>query len=167
MEKLKTFLSLEACFPKDPELHKYYVACACGIDSKMKLIAPTMRMRTKEASYDKIIGFVEVNCRPLPSSTKKSNNNKTIKRPYMCNLAIDKTWQRKGIASSLIHQCELLAVEKSKETMWLKVRASNLAAVKMYKKAGYRIDSSEEITEENRDGMVETMLLIMMKNLNG
>ncbi len=166
IEKLKTYLSLEACFPKEPKLHKYYVACSMNSKKKnfMDLPSSATTAATEPSSYDKIIGFVEIDCRPLTQKTK--NAKSTTKRPYMCNLAIDQSMQRKGIATALIRECESLAIQNSKESMWLKVRAGNMAAVKMYTKAGYKIDSSEQITEENHDGTKETMLLMMMKELN-
>merc|ERR1711935_1140643 len=113
--------------------------------------------------------------------------------PYMCNLAVDERHQRKGIASSLVYECERQVkvwysddesrkkkndaeninndtsytmvdammsrssnnnVPKAKSLMsnsvCLKVRESNTAAVKMYLKLGY-VTVYEEIEDQKTD----------------
>ena len=166
VEKLKTFLSLKSCFPNDPTMHKYYVACHDNNNNNGKrntIIQQQEQHQPQQENYNTIIGFVEIDCRPL---TQKTNIKSTKKRPYMCNLAIDESYQRQGVASALITQCETLAIENIKNVMWLKVRASNNAAVKMYTKLGYRIDSSEEVMEEkNRKNGKITLMLTMTKDL--
>ncbi len=118
IEKLKTFLSLEDCFPRETNKHKYLVA---------------------SDKNEKVIGFVEIDCRP---SLKKSN-----KRPYMCNLSIDTKWKRKGVATTLISYCEEFALANNAKDIWLKVRAGNVAAITMYTKLGYDIYSSDIVEE--------------------
>jgi ribosomal protein S18 acetylase RimI-like enzyme len=137
IEKLKTFLSLEDCFPRhETNKHKYLVAC----DKKNK---------------EKVIGFVEIDCR---SSLKKTN-----KRPYMCNLSIDTKWKRKGVATALISSCEECALSNNAKNIWLKVRAGNVAAITMYTKLGYEIDSSD--TAEEVASKKETVILLMKKDV--
>ena len=118
VEKLKTYLSLEACYPqkKDADLHKYFVAC--------------------EKGTGKVIGFVEVDCRTSKKNTLQSS-------PYMCNLAVNQNWKRRGIATSLVFKSEEVAMKNGKEGMFLKVREGNEPAFEMYRKLGYDVESSE------------------------
>jgi len=133
VEKFKTYLSLESSYPKGEEndRHKYFVAC---------------QHRT-----GKVIGFVEIDCR--------TNKNSKIPRPYMCNLAVDKTWARNGIGTRLVQECEELAIKCNETIMYLRVRAGNMGAIRMYHALGYVITSSET---EGQDGK---MVLLMKKQI--
>ena len=150
IEKLKTFLSLEACFPRQPQIHKYLVACSSQQQNNKK---------------EKVIGFIEIDCRPT--------SNPNLRRPYMCNLCVDSKWKRQGVATALIASCEKLAFRCDRleaSELWLKVRKGNNIAIGMYEKLGYDIDSSEIVLEEgnkskskNNKGVNETILLWMKK----
>mmetsp|Transcript_6141 Transcript_6141/g.10915 ORF Transcript_6141/g.10915 Transcript_6141/m.10915 type:complete len:127 (-) Transcript_6141:264-644(-) len=98
----------------------------------------------------KVLGFAELDDR-------MSTNPLAPPRPYMCNLAIDTKWQRKGIATALIADCECRALDWHKTSMYLKVRKGNLEAVLMYEKAGYLV--LESIKESEDD------ILLMTKDL--
>ena len=141
IERLKTVLSLESTFPnqhnslwKDHSrrtLQRMIVAC--------------------DAKHGRVLGFAEVDARPLGSNKNGSWGNESsltegasydILRSYMYNLAVDKTWKRKGIASALVQACEQyvsdmhdLCVEKR---LYLRVRKSNHAAIALYESLGYR-----------------------------
>lgn len=154
IEKLKTYLSLEACFPRQPEIHKYLVACS------------KQQQKQRNNKNEKVIGFIEIDCRPT--------SNPNFRRPYMCNLCIDPKWQRQGIATALIDSCEKLAFRCDRleaSELWLKVRKGNSVAIGMYEKLGYDIDSSEVIVLEeknkskniNNKGQNGTILLWMKK----
>ena len=145
VEKLKTYLSLEACFPQfsSKDMHKYLVAC--------------------DKRNGKVIAFAEVDCRPT----------KDLKRPtpYMCNLAIDKKWKRKGIATALIHECEDIASkhppsEGIENRLYLKVRTTNTAAIKMYEGQGYSIESSAlERNPQESNGKEGAQLVHLMSKV--
>lgn len=139
VEKLKTYLSLKDSFPQlgTKDRHKYLVAC--------------------EGKNGKVIGFAEVDCRPTKDLKKPT--------PYMCNLAIDKKWKRRGIATALIRNCEYIVSkqpmsEPNQNKLYLKVRSTNIAAIKMYEGQGYSIESST--LEPNPQGN-ETLVLLMSK----
>ena len=93
------------------------------------------------------MGFAEVDARPLgntqngviPDSADGKSNN--ILRSYMYNLAVDKRWKRKGIASELVKACEEFVSDMHdnciEKRLYLRVRNSNDAAVALYQKLGY------------------------------
>ena len=185
IEKLKTYLSLEACFPQQPELHHYLVAtttatttaAAASTSKKRKVENNTMLFPTrKKLEKEIIIGFIEIDCRPIKETKITATTTKTtakltslakvIKRPYMCNLSIDPKWQKKGVATALIQSSEALALEVGLSSeIWLKVRSSNVAAVGLYEKLGYDIHSSERIIEDNKKKPKETVLMLMKKEI--
>jgi ribosomal protein S18 acetylase RimI-like enzyme len=104
-----------------------------------------------DAKHGRVLGFAEVDARPLGSNKNGSSGNESsltegasddILRSYMYNLAVDKTWKRKGIASALVQACEQyvsdmhdLCVEKR---LYLRVRKFNHAAIALYESLGYR-----------------------------
>lgn len=139
-ERLETYLSLESTFPKPNTFHQIFVAC----DSQTGLV----------------LGMAEVDAR-LPK------NNATNYGPYMCNVAIDEKYQRQGIASALIQRCEQQVEEWYRHTdgkifcsLYLRVRASNVAAVGMYSKLHYM-----SILQEKDHKTGETVL-VMRKQLD-
>lgn len=133
LERLKTFLSLESTFPNpvDRGSHEMIVACL-----------------NKGA---KVVGFAEIDCR-------ETRDPKLPPRPYMCNLAIDKKWKRKGIATALIAECESKAIKIGKDSMFLKVRERNSAATSMYQNLGYIVEANYQ--EEN------DVVLLMRKDIS-
>mmetsp|Transcript_30547 Transcript_30547/g.62302 ORF Transcript_30547/g.62302 Transcript_30547/m.62302 type:complete len:248 (-) Transcript_30547:657-1400(-) len=78
-------------------------------------------------------------------------------RPYMCNLAVDKRYKRRGVASALVGACEGRAQSADKGRMFLKVREGNEAATKMYERMGY------EVSSMSQEG--EGLVLLMRKTL--
>ena len=95
IEKLKTALSLESTFDK-------------------QRINPVGQMFVACSSYNgKVVGFAEVDtcslkkdCNELKECGVDNENERSIPRPYMYNLAVDKQWQRRGIATALVTECE-------------------------------------------------------------
>jgi ribosomal protein S18 acetylase RimI-like enzyme len=168
IERLKTVLSLESTFPNQRSslrnehtrrtLQRMIVAC--------------------DARNGQVVGFAEVDARPLvgnrstvsenESSPNEGTTSDDILRSYMYNLAVDKKWKRKGIASALVHACERfvgdthdLCVEKR---LYLRVRKSNLAAIALYESLGYRAMSPEVIhmsKEDINSGSLEDGELIL------
>jgi len=58
---------------------------------------------------------------------------------HITNIAIDKEYQRQGIASTLMQKLENIATENSCHYIYLEVRTNNTAAIDLYKSLGYDI----------------------------
>ncbi|KAL3762644.1 hypothetical protein ACHAW5_007215 [Stephanodiscus triporus] len=117
-----------------------------------------------DAKNGKVVGFAEVDARPLGINKNIVSKNESslregasddILRSYMYNLAVDKRWKRKGIASALVTVCEQivsdmhdLCVEKR---LYLRVRKSNRAAIALYESLGYREMLPEAIQLSRED----------------
>ena len=139
LEKLETFLSLESCFPKPNSFHEILVAC--------------------DNHNGEVLGMVEVDAR-------KETKGRGQDGPYMCNLAVDEGHKRKGIASALVRDGEEKVQAWHSATdgnipnsLYLKVRQSNEAAVLMYDQLGYR----SYMQEADIKGEV---VLVMRKSLH-
>lgn len=172
-EKFITYLSLEANFPKNQQQRsRYEIYVASCVET------------------GEVWGFVEIDARGTMGERTSKVYEKSGGSPYMCNLAVDERHQRKGIASSLVYECERQVKEwysddesrrikkdaeninndtsntmvddmmsrssnnnmpKAKSLMsnsvCLKVRESNTAAVQMYLKLGY-VTVYEEIEDQ-------------------
>jgi ribosomal protein S18 acetylase RimI-like enzyme len=156
-ERLETYLSLEAGFPKPEAPHELFVAC---------------RRLRRQNNFQKdrvvLVGMAEVDGRMDVGRCQKG--------PYMCNVAVDPSFQRQGIASALVKECERQthdwyreanakwhpdanAAANAANSLTLKVRESNPAAVAMYTKLGYHC-IREEI-EQPKGGTV----LVLRKDL--
>lgn len=100
----------------------------------------------------KVLGFAEVDtcslkneqCNELKEcglDDDLSTSNGALPRPYMYNLAVDKSWKRKGIASSLVDACETFVAsiqgEMDPRWLYLRVRKSNYEAIALYQSLGY------------------------------
>jgi ribosomal protein S18 acetylase RimI-like enzyme len=154
-ERLETYLSLEANFPRPNALHQVFVAC--------------------DGRSGRVLGLAELDVRPTKTRSNRGakndsavdkKQNSTSDGPYMCNVAVDEQYQRQGIASALIQQCELQVQDWYIQTegtiscsLYLKVRASNQAAIQMYSKSDYMSFLQED---EKKTG--ET-ILVMRKEL--
>ena len=57
----------------------------------------------------------------------------------LANLAVDRSWQRRGIGSRLLTQAAAAVRERGAETLWLEVRVSNTTARSLYVRHGFRI----------------------------
>ncbi|KAL7543113.1 hypothetical protein ACHAXR_013071 [Thalassiosira sp. AJA248-18] len=129
------------------------------------------------AKNGQVIGFAEVDARPLGSSQSGGSTNSTsptddkskdILRSYMYNLAVDQKWKRKGIASELVRACEdfVLNMHTSciEKKLYLRVRKTNHAAVALYEKMGYKEMNPETIElskEDINSGSLEDGELIL------
>jgi ribosomal-protein-alanine N-acetyltransferase len=56
---------------------------------------------------------------------------------YITNLAVDRPYRRRGVASFLLGYCLRLAKGHSAEKVLLEVRASNHAAIELYREMGF------------------------------
>ena len=145
IEKLRTSTSLESTYPQPTTEHELFVAC----------------LNEKSRTPGKVIAVVEIDNRPT--------NRPNAFRPYMCNLAVAKDWQRQGIAQDMICLCEetvatwaTKADGESSLRVHLKVKEVNDPARKLYERMGYRVESNDE-----RDAKTGDVLLLMTKDIDG
>jgi ribosomal protein S18 acetylase RimI-like enzyme len=127
-----------------------------------------------DAMNGQVVGFAEVDARPLVGNSQRFSvdNEGTISdnilRSYMYNLAVDKKWKRRGIASALVQACELFVLEMHdvcvEKRLYLRVRKSNIAAIALYESLGYREMPPEVIhmsKEDINSGSLEDGELIL------
>mmetsp|Transcript_34179 Transcript_34179/g.62869 ORF Transcript_34179/g.62869 Transcript_34179/m.62869 type:complete len:113 (+) Transcript_34179:138-476(+) len=98
----------------------------------------------------------------------------TFTAPLMSNLAISRSYRRKGLAESLVKAAELIAQKEwGYDDVYLYVEKRNAPAVKLYKKLGYRTlweDDSATTLLPMKDGKVangKTTIVCMKKRLGG
>jgi len=137
LEWLKTYLSLQDTFPESCSSLLYYMLVAC------------------KKSDDTVVGICEVDCR-------SSSIRNAAPRPYMCNLAVDKEWRRKGIGKALIVMCEEKARNEWEED-FLHLRArKNSVAVAIYSSLGYEVD---EAAAQHRDQISGDDIILLKKSM--
>jgi len=156
-EKLTTYLILKANFPRPNALHQVFVACEGKTGRVLGTaevdLRPTKRFNISKLdtnSMDPDLPIDQTFAAAIAAATNALNSD----GPYMLNLAVDEAYQRQGIASALIQQCERQVQkwyvdrnngrDKFPCSLYLKVRASNHAATKMYTKCGYMIFQQEQ-----------------------
>lgn len=172
IELLKTSLSLESTFPnQNNSLTKEY--------SRRPLQQMIVACNAKDG---KVVGFAEVDARPLGTSkgggattdsASEYGISNNILRSYMYNLAVDKKWKRKGIASALVQACEEFVSDMHdsciEKRLYLRVRKSNYAAVALYENLGYNEMDPETIQlsveEINANSLEEGELILFAKDL--
>jgi len=129
-----------------------------------------------------VVGFAEVDARPLSVTGKNGGlenevvldansaviSEDNILRSYMYNLAVDKQWKRKGIASALVRSCEQFVMDMHdicvEKRLYLRVRKTNHAAIALYESLGYREMLPEVIQlskEDINSGSLEDDELIL------
>lgn len=161
IELLKTTLSLESTHPGGNN----------GNNAKSKRRLQQMFVACESRS-GKVVGFAEVDARPLGGNYSDEKNG--INRSYMYNLAVDKTWKRKGIATELIRACEEFVSDMhqlcAENRLYLRVRSCNDAALLLYKSLGYHeVDiASISLTSEdiNSNSLEEGELVLLAKDLS-
>jgi ribosomal protein S18 acetylase RimI-like enzyme len=88
-EKFITYLSLEANFPRTQQQRSRYEIYVASC------------IKTGE-----VWGVVEIDARGTMGERTSKVYEKSGGSPYMCNLAVDERHLRKGIATSLVYECE-------------------------------------------------------------
>ncbi|MBP3706703.1 MAG: ribosomal protein S18-alanine N-acetyltransferase [Clostridia bacterium] len=66
--------------------------------------------------------------------------NTVLDEGYIANIAVDKEYRNKGIATLLINRLFVLARKKGLSFVTLEVRASNITAVSLYEKCGFKFE---------------------------
>ncbi|KAL3804840.1 hypothetical protein HJC23_006612 [Cyclotella cryptica] len=170
IEKLKTALSLESTYAKQRAnpMGQMFVACSSR-DGQVVGFAEVDTCSLKNESCN------EVKECGLHEDSSFHSTKSDLPRPYMYNLAVDKRWKRKGIATSLVVACEQFVgnIEDgdldSSRWLYLRVRKSNVDAIVFYEKLGYNeIDpESIDLTKEdvNSGSAEEGELILMGKQL--
>ena len=94
--------------------------------------------------------------------------------PLMSNLAVAKSYRRKGLAEDLVRAVEDLArKEWGYEEFYLYVEKRNIPAVRLYRKLGYynlwEDETAKSLTPTNRGSLesIPTTLICMKKSVNG
>lgn len=97
-----------------------------------------------------------------------------VQAPLMSNLAVGKKFRRKGVAEELVKQAEDLARrEWGYDECYLYVEKRNAAAVKLYRKLGYRQVWEDDMaktlvpTEGGKLRTAGTVIICMKKKLGG
>lgn len=105
---------------------------------------------------------------------KMDGNDGSITAPLMSNLAVSRSYRRKGLAEDLVRAAENIArKEWGYDECYLYVEKRNAPAVKLYRKLGYRViweDDSATTLLPTEDGKVvngRTTIVCMKKSLGG
>ncbi len=109
---------LQGNFPYSAPNHSFFVACFKNYN------------HSSPKQKDTIIGFVDVDARP---GTKESD----APRPYLSDLAVHPSYRRRGVAQTLIKECQNEVKIWGKEELFLRVEQKNNGALKMYSDLGY------------------------------
>jgi len=175
LERLKTVLSLESTFSN---LSRRGEAA-----EDMGYSGPPLQHMTVacDAKTGEVVGFAEVDARPLggrttgaaASAPAEDHASEDIVRSYMYNLAVDKRWKRRGIASALVRRCEEYVADAHdaclEKRLYLRVRKCNRAAIALYEKMGYEEMPPERIAlnkeDVNRGSLEDGELILLAKDL--
>ena len=120
-----------------------------------------------------------VGCAGVEVSTIDDSSDKRSKRienvPVMSNLAVGKTFRRKGVAVKLVKRVEEIVGPKGwgYGELWLLVETANSRALRLYKKLGYKVvwedDSARSLVPMANGGLASrpTTVKVMRKTLPG
>ena len=162
-------LSLESTFPNNQQKFQNEFSRRSTLSLQHMIVACSSK-------NGQVVGFAEVDARPLSVTGKNGGlenevaviSEDNILRSYMYNLAVDKQWKRKGIASALVRSCEQFVIDMHdicvEKRLYLRVRKTNHAAIALYESLGYREMLPEVIQlskEDINSGSLEDDELIL------
>lgn len=151
IEKLKTALSLESTFKqRNNPMGQMFVACS--------------------SVTGKVVGFAEVDVCSLKKdcdevrecSIDDSGKSNDLPRPYMYNLAVDKRWQRKGIATALVTACENFVANTEQS-----IHDQSIIKYRLQEHSHLGLDSACKEFVEDTDEEGRWIYLRVRKNNNG
>lgn len=61
----------------------------------------------------------------------------TVEEAELLNIGVAATWQRKGLGRAILHEMLAVARNKNMHRVFLEVRSSNVAAIALYRSAGF------------------------------
>jgi len=106
--------------------------------------------------------------------SKSDGRGERFKAPLMSNLAVGRKFRRRGLAEDLVKAAEVIArKEWGFDECYLYVEKRNKAAVKLYKKMGYRTvwedDKAKTLVplQSGKLSTAPTVILCMKKKLSG
>ncbi len=156
---------VEAFYPPHPLYNHYHLIKELArlqnnfsYDSSKHLMLVAIKSTSSEEpskdngggeNFGDIIAFCDIDARP-----PKARDANTPPRPYFSDLAVGMKWRRQGIASSMIVASEVIVEKWQESEMYLRVEASNEAALLMYAGLGY------EFVEHPYFGVKDTTMLL-------
>jgi ribosomal protein S18 acetylase RimI-like enzyme len=118
-----------------------------------------------------VVGCAGVEAIRIPQGTLRATPG--ARSPLMSNLAVSREYRRKGIAEKLVKEAERVArYEWGYDDIFLYVEERNVAAVKLYRKLGYRkvwVDNEAQTFLPTTNGKlknVATKIVCMKKRLD-
>lgn len=78
---------------------------------------------------------------------------------YLCNIAVDPKFRRRGIARQMLAACESLAASRGFQRFYLHVRLGDEAAQTLYETSGYRNVASDSWLVKLR-GLTPSSLMV-------
>jgi len=169
-EKIQTQMNLESNLPSTMGIGN--VSPLLTKSSEKSVIQGHDMWVACQSDTGKVIGFCELDNRePRKHEKEKANmDNSMIVRPYMCNLSVQTDYRKMGIAQNMILQCEQRVTDwydtSENSTMnpklYLKVKESNVPAIKLYQKLGYEVVAHETVKNQQDN----TLLLVMKREWN-
>lgn len=119
-----------------------------------------------------VVGCVGIEVSPIPDGYLKGPA--VTRAPLLSNLAVSRGYRRRGIGELLVKEAERIAKQQwGQKYCYLYVEEINAAAVKLYKKLGYKVewidDDAKTLLPTSGGGLRQfpTKILCMKKRLGG
>ena len=127
----RTFIDTFAAQNK-PEDMNAFVARTYGEEHQRRELQDPELTTLLVESGDAMIGFAQLRRGEAPACVE-AESHVEIQRFY-----VDRTWQGRGVAQTLMRECERLANELGVHAIWLGVWEHNTRARRFYEKCGFR-----------------------------
>lgn len=118
-------------------------------------------------SSKSIVGFIEVGTlpSPVPLPTNDANGNpiqSILEVPYLGNVAVDRDFRRKGIATKLL-RIALKVIEKwGENSLFVAVETDNEQAIKLYEKLDFKMKLDERLSINRSFGKQPRLFMAKM-----